>query len=396
MNLAHGLHLAYCTNVHPGENWAETLAALERWTLRVKEQIAPNSAYAIGLRLSDQASRELVDPARLLAFQRWLERHQCYVFTINGFPFGRFHDTRVKEEVYRPDWTDPLRLEYTNRLFDLLVELLPPGLEGSVSTLPGSFKEFIRAPEQEEVIRDNVWCCVEHIARTCERTGRQMHLGLEPEPLGMFENTQETVRFFDRLREEHPRDPRLEAHLGVNYDTCHLAVEYEEPEDALARFQQHGIRLSKIHLSNALKLRPTQAALGRLASFAEGVYLHQVIARRPDGSLARFKDLDVALAQASGASDGPDEEWRVHFHIPLHSAPPAEFQSTSDHILGLLQVLAKQPQLCTHLEMETYTWAVLPEPLKSRDVCQQIVSEYQWMLARLVECGLASAPGRQV
>ena len=126
MILNHGLHLAYCTNVHPGEDWAETFLALDRWTLEVKRQLGGGGPYGIGLRLSDLASRELIDPARLREFQRWLDRHDCYVFTINGFPFGQFHGQRVKERVYLPDWTTPERLAYTERLFDLLARLVPP------------------------------------------------------------------------------------------------------------------------------------------------------------------------------------------------------------------------------------------------------------------------------
>ena len=258
MRLNNGLHLAYCTNVHPGESWAETLDSLKRWTLPVKAQVCPNGPYAIGLRLSDRASRDLSEPRTLLAFQRWLDRHNCYVFTINGFPFGRFHGARVKESVYRPDWTDPKRLEYTQRLFQLLALLLPAQVEGSVSTMPGSFKEFIRTPEQAQLVRSNVWHCVEHVAKTCADTGCRLHLGLEPEPLGLLETSAETIRFFEELRAEHPGDSRLEEHLGVNYDTCHFAVEFEEPQPALESFRRHRIRLSKIHLSNALSLRPTR------------------------------------------------------------------------------------------------------------------------------------------
>lgn len=389
MILKHGLHLAYCTNVHPGEDWAATFDALNRYTLRVKERVQPTGQYAIGLRLSDRAARELADPKTLLAFQRWLDQHECYVFTINGFPFGQFHGTRVKEQVYRPDWTDPLRLDYTNRLFDLLGQLLPPGVEGSVSTLPGSFKEFIQSPEQERAIRDNVWRCVEHIARTSERTGRRLHLGLEPEPLGWFENTEETVTFFDRMRDEHPGDSRLNEHLGVNYDTCHFAVEFEEPAAAIARLQQHDIRLSKIHLSNALKLVPTPAARQQLAAFAEDVYLHQVIIRHGDGSLTRFRDLAPALASPQAGSPALGDEWRVHFHIPLHCELTGEFGTTSAHVRGVIKLLQVQPQLCAHLEMETYTWAVLPENLRTRDVTDQLVAEYDWTRLRLAEHGLA-------
>ena len=154
MLLKHGLHLAYCTNVHRGETWAETFAALEQHTLRVKARVQPKGRYAIGLRLSDLASRELSDPQTLLKFQRWLDQHDCYVFTINGFPFGQFHGTRVKENVHRPDWTDARRVEYTKRLFDLLAQLVPAGMEGSVSTSPGSYKDFITSPEQERAMRE--------------------------------------------------------------------------------------------------------------------------------------------------------------------------------------------------------------------------------------------------
>ena len=388
MILKHGLHLAYCTNVHRGETWAETFDSLTTHTLRVKERVAPRARYAIGLRLSDVAARELVDPNTLLAFQRWLDEHDCYVFTINGFPFGQFHGTRVKENVYLPDRTDPRRLDYTTRLFDLLAQLIPSGVEGSVSTLPGSFKDFIASPEQERAIRDNVWRCVEHIAKLSARTGRDFHLGLEPEPFGYFENTSETVGFFNQLRDEHPNDPRLNTHLGVNYDTCHFAIEFEEAAGALNHFQQHDIRISKIHLSNALKLRPTPAALRRLAAFADEVYLHQVIVRHTDGSLTKFRDLAPALNSSLATTPSECEEWRVHFHVPLQMQPTAEIDTTADHVIGLLKCLKAQPQLCSHLEMETYTWAVLPEPLRSLDVVDQLVAEYDWTLRQLAAHGL--------
>ena len=388
MILKHGLHLAYCTNVHRGETWAETFDALATHTLRVKERVAPKNSYAIGLRLSDVASRELSDPQILLAFQRWLDQHDCYVFTINGFPFGQFHGTRVKENVYLPDWTDARRLDYTTRLFDLLAQLVPPGVEGSVSTLPGSFKDFITSPEQERAIRDNIWRCVEHISKLGARTGRNFHLGLEPEPFGYFENSAETVKFFAQLRAEHPNDPRLNKHLGVNYDTCHFAIEFEEAAAALKQFQQHDIRISKIHLSNALKLRPTPAALRRLAAFADEVYLHQVIVRRADDSLTKFPDLAPALNSSLASTPAVGEEWRVHFHVPLQMSPTTELDTTADHVIGVLKYLQTQPHLCSHLEMETYTWAVLPEPLRSLDVVDQLVAEYDWTMRQLAAHGL--------
>ncbi len=386
MKLNHGLHLAYSTNVHRGEDWAETFAALQKHTLAVKRRVSPGRPFGIGLRLSNLASEELSNLARLREFQHWLARNDCYVFTINGFPFGKFHGARVKENVYRPDWTSPKRVAYTNRLFDLLAQLLPEGVEGSVSTLPGSFKQFITRPDQEKRIRDNVWECVEHIAAVSRETGRALHLGLEPEPLGWFENTAETIAFFEKMRAEHRKDPRLDQHLGVNYDACHFAVEFEEPAQAIGALRKHGIKLSKLHLSSALKTHPTPAARRELEAFADDIYLHQVVSVSPAGRRI-YPDLGPALA-AVGETDAA-AEWRVHFHIPLHSPATDWYETTADHVTGMLDLLQADPALCPHLEMETYTWEVLPPALRSRSVEDQLAAEYAWTLQKLVERGIA-------
>jgi sugar phosphate isomerase/epimerase len=296
MKLNHGLHLSYCTNIHRGETWAETFAALKQNTLKVRERVCPDQPYGIGLRLSNQAAVELNDRATLLEFQRWLASNHCYVFTINGFPYGQFHGTRIKEQVYAPDWTTAERLAYTNLLFDLLAQLVPSNVEGSVSTLPGGFKLLVTTSEEQRKIRDNLWRCVEHVARVSSQTGRRLHLGLEPEPMCLLETTGELVHLFDRLRAEHKNDPRLKEHLGINYDTCHLAVEFEEPEIAVRFLQQHGVRISKFHLSSALKLCPTIEALEALKAFQDEIYLHQVVVRQADGNRSIYLDLDDALA----------------------------------------------------------------------------------------------------
>jgi hypothetical protein len=389
MKLNAGLHLAYCTNVHRGETWAETFESLNNYALRVRERVCPKQPYAIGLRLSNRAAHELADRGTLLEFQRWLAKNQCYVFTINGFPFGRFHGAKIKDFVYTPDWTSPDRLAYTNLLFDLLSQMAPPGQEVSVSTLPCSFKGFSLHGEDLKKIRDNLWRCVEHIALLSKQTGRKMHLGLEPEPLCLLESSGETIQLFDRLRAEHPRDPRLAEHLGVNYDTCHFAVEFEEPQNALGCLIHHGIKISKLHLSSALKVRPTAEAREALKAFAEDVYLHQVVVCRADGQRFIYRDLGDALACEPHGGDEDSAEWRIHFHIPLHSPPTPLFDNTSDHLLGVLDILAANPGMCSHMEMETYTWEVLPVELKNRDVVDQLTGEYEWTLARLKERGLA-------
>ena len=392
MKLSNNGHLAYCTNVHRGQTWDETLASLKNYTLAVRDRVSPDHPYAIGLRLSEQAARELRDAARLNAFREWLDRENCYVFTINGFPYGQFHGARVKEQVYAPDWTTDARVDFTNLLFDLLAQLLPEGLEGSVSTVPCSFKEFIQSKDQEKALRGQLWRCVEHVSKVSAASGKMLHLGLEPEPLCYLETSEETMRFFERMREEHPGDERLGAHLGVNYDTCHLAVEFEEPQDVVRRFRDHGIKISKIHLSSALKVRPNAEVRRALEAFADDIYFHQVIERQSRNALVRYRDLDVALADVRVEEGSEPPEWRIHFHIPLHSEPSKLFDNTSDHIRGLLDLLRHDPDLCSHLEMETYTWEVMPEAMKNRSVVDQLVSEYQWTLDRLEERGINVVP----
>ncbi len=395
MRLQHGIHLGYCTNIHRGESWPETFDALRRLTDAVRRRVSPDGPYGIGLRLGAAAAATLAaDVAERAAFRRWLDETDSYIFTINGFPYGAFHGTRVKEQVFAPDWSTPERLTYTKQLFDLLVEIAPPGLEASVSTLPGSFKEFIlpeTAAEQRAAIRRHLRECAEHIEELAGRSGRDLHLGLEPEPLGLFETSTETAEFFADLLDgcgEEERG-RLLRRIGVNYDTCHLAVEFETPAEAIGRLRDAGLRISKIHLSSALRLHPSPEAVAKLEQFQEGVYLHQVVVGENGRILRRHRDLPDALSAYAEDPDAAGAEWRVHFHIPLHAEPEEGFGDTRDHLRGLLDLCAADPGLCRHFEFETYTWEVMPASLRARDVVDQLVSEYGWVLGEFGARGLA-------
>ena len=393
MRLCGNRHLAYCTNIHRGESWEQTFATLKNYTLRVRDRVADSQPYAIGLRLGAAAAEELERDENLEAFQEWLNEENCYVFTINGFPYGTFHGARVKEDVYLPDWTTPERLAYTQRLFRIISVLAPPAVGGSVSTVPGSYKAFIQSEEQEKAMRANLWRCVEYVEGLAAETGKALHLGLEPEPLCYLETSEETVRFFDELRADRPNDTRINDFLGVNYDTCHLAIEHEKPNEALGRFQAFGVKISKIHLSSALRVSPTAESLRSLRDFCDPVYFHQVIGRQHSGELLRIKDLDQALDQQSAADLGL-AEWLIHFHVPLHSQPSNLYGTTADHIQGLLDSLSNSPdELCSHFEMETYTWEVLPSAIKNRDVVDQLVEEYRWTLAEFGKRGIGLEQG---
>ncbi len=382
MHLDHNHHLSYCTNIHPAETWVETLGALQEHTLKVRDKVSSdNQPYAIGLRLSAGAARELMEGDNLPSFKAWLSENRSYVFTINGFPYGSFHGTRVKENVYRPDWSSPDRLLYTNQLFDIISQLTPEGVEGSVSTLPGSFKSF---GADESAIFKHLESCARHIDLLAEQTGRDLHLGLEPEPLGHFENTRDTVDFFDRFLDSSDDPDLLLRRIGINYDTCHFAVEFDDCHTALDTFRRAGLRISKVHLSNALAFDlDTPSALEAIAQYHEPTYLHQLITSG-NGTHLYFTDLPEALTEIRNpafVSHG-QQEARVHFHIPLYAEPEPPLRSTKDHVADLLDYRRSHPEFCSHFEIETYTWGVLPGDLQ-KPIVRQIAEEYRWVLSQL-------------
>jgi len=381
--------LGYCTNIHPAETWAETLAALEQHVLTVRDKLlesgdqSPGEPYPIGLRLSALAASELLEDGNLQIFQEWLDSNHCYVFTINGFPYGAFHGTRVKEKVFLPDWGSQERVEYTQNLFRIIAQIAPKSGGGSISTLPGSHKTF---NADEAPIRQNLIEMAYFIEDLSQKHQIDLHLGLEPEPLGHFENTEETLRFFERLHADAKSPTIISNRIGLNYDCCHFAIEFDPAEQALDTISnQAGIRLSKIHLSNALSLDPRNAeAIDAIRRFDEPTYFHQVILRLANGSLQRFADLPLFLSAVdTGALLLEDtREARVHFHIPLDATPVAPLGATASQVEETLMWCKRNPTACKHFEIETYTWGVLPGNLQ-RPVEDQIAAEYRWVFEKL-------------
>ncbi len=390
MQLSSGHSLAYCTNVHRGEGWSESFSNLKTNTLKVRQQVSLHKPYAVGLRLGNSAARELASEKNLNIFREWLEKENCHVSGINGFPYGAFHGQSVKESVFLPDWTDPSRLEYTQKLFEILAALNPPNQQGTVSTLPGTFKKFNRSISQIDELQKNILACAEYLLRLRDRTGVTLKLALEPEPLGYLENTQQTIDFFDQLRRRETTLGLVDNFLGVCYDTCHFALQYEDAAQSIEKLNSNGAPILKYHLSSALRLQPTDEALSRLASMQEPTYLHQCIGKASNGDLIYFKDIPDALADTNALKKF--NELRVHFHLPLHSMPiEKDFSNTTDFLKRVLGVIMRHPGRDKELEIETYTWEVLPQSLRSMDVTEQVVEEYRWVLNELSQYGVRPA-----
>ena len=394
------VHLSYCTNIHPGESWPEVRANLERYLVPVRERVAPGRPFGVGLRLSAESARTLATPEALDELRAFLSAHDLYVFTINGFPYGPFHGRPVKEQVYLPDWLDPERLAYTDQLADILAALLPEGVEGTISTVPGAFAPRVHGEADRARMAQALLDHVAHLVRLRVTTGRRVALALEPEPCCFLETIAQAVDFFERYLfsaaavewvssstglTRVAAATAIREHLGVCLDACHMAVEFEEPAKVLEALRAAEIRVPKVQVTAGLRvvLRDgDDATLDALGAFADDVYLHQVVERRADGRLIRHLDLPQALAAARAAKGQGTREWRVHFHVPVFRERYGAFEGTQEYVAELLR-LVREGDVSEHFEVETYTWDVLPEEFRREGIVGGIVREVEWAGAAL-------------
>ncbi|MDT0608502.1 metabolite traffic protein EboE [Croceitalea rosinachiae] len=391
-------HLTYCTNIHPGEDWETTFESLKKYIPGVKKEVAGSKKLGIGLRLSNKASEELGLESVLYDFKDWLQANDVYVFTMNGFPYGNFHGERVKDKVHQPDWTTHERLEYTSRLFKQLNYLLPTGISGGISTSPVSYKHWFNSESElikaKEIGAENMLTVAMQLFQIEEKTGNYLHLDIEPEPDGIIENSEEVLDFFNnhlipkgikKFKKEYGFSDEkatilIKRYLTVCYDVCHFALAYEEPQDSFAKFRTNGIRIGKIQISAALKIlfcdSEQREIWESLEKFNEPTYLHQVT-ELIDGKVVTYQDLPLVLDNRKSAN-----ELRAHFHVPIFLEKFSNLYSTQDQILKVISYLL-QNNICEHLEIETYTWDVLPKELK-RPLSESIIREIKWLKNQLI------------
>ena len=395
-------HLTYCTNIHAGKNWSEDFEALKLNFPVIKNTISPDEEMGLGLRLSNEASLDLENEGSLAVFKAWLEENKAYVFTMNGFPYGEFHHTVVKEDVHTPDWTTSSRRDYTIRLFKILKELLPAGMDGGISTSPLSYRHWFKTNNDLEAAVNaatfHIIDVVKELIHIYNTTGVVMHLDIEPEPDGILETGREFIDWYEgtlyRLAipviessfkvSAEKATSLLQQHLCLCYDVCHFAIGYEDHEAVVEELNRKHLKVGKIQISAALKAEMQRSAedkvsLGRsFETFNEPTSLHQVVARKNDSSVIRYRDLPEALADFNNKDV---LEWRAHFHVPISVKEIGLLESTQDDIVEVL-ALQKEAPFTNHLEVETYTWEVLPEQLKL-PITQSISNELAWVADQL-------------
>jgi sugar phosphate isomerase/epimerase len=357
--------LSYCTNVHPGRTVREVENGLDRYAVPVMR--ASGRPLAAGLWLARSVVTELLQsPATLQQFTEGLGRRGLSCHTLNAFPFGDFHSERVKENVYLPDWSTPQRLTYTIDCAEVLARLLGTGVDdGSISTMPLGFRGFEHSPEFLQRCAGGLIECARRLADLRHRTGKQIRIAVEPEPFCVVETTSQTVDFFKLLWREAERAGAIDAvrtHIGLCFDVCHQAVEFEEVGESIRQLDREGVRINKLHVSCALQLDdPRNNAKGRAAlkRYVEPRYLHQTIASLPDERYARAVDLTEQLIDSPGDDFLSAESWRVHFHVPVDADRIGPLRTTRPALRDALVAVARL-SYAPHIEVETYTWGVLP------------------------------------
>src|SRR5688572_3649939 len=314
----------YCTNVHAGATLEATKENLERHALAVKGRYSPDRLMGVGLWLSAKAAEELVLTYGEAAFGEWLSERGLVPYTLNGFPYGDFHQEVVKHRVYEPTWWQPERLHYTMQLVKILDAILPLGQEGSISTLPIAWGTPCPDRGQLEQAAVQLRQAAQWMHQLEEESGRLIYVCLEPEPGCYFTFADDAVHFFQWQLFGHEDEEIVRRHIRICHDICHAAVMFEDQEEVLAKYAAAGMLVGKVQVSAALLMdldlfeppadRERAAAVKQLAQFAEDRYLHQTVVHRGKDDVF-YDDLRPAL---DAEANDPRGQWRVHFHMPIY------------------------------------------------------------------------------
>ncbi|MGH6656950.1 MAG: metabolite traffic protein EboE [Actinocrinis sp.] len=397
-------HLTYSTLVHPGDTWEDMRHSLETYVPQVKARFSPDAPFGVSLRLSGASATRLAgDEAERARLKKFLADGDLYVYTVNAFPHGPFKGRRVMEDVYKPDWTTEERTAYTIDVADILADIAADGVEPTIQTVPLAFRPKVADEAYVDRFTRNVLRVCAHLVRLERRTGRRVKLAIEPEPFCYLETIAETVAYFTQrlysvagasilselagipLSEAHGA---LRRHLGVVFDICHQAVEFDDIPASLELLAEAGVPIFKLQEAAALWVPSvTDEVVAELERFTDTIYLSQTSERR-DGVVTRHLNLADAIADWKRAPGG-EREWRTHFHVPVFLDDLGPFRTTRFAIEQALAAHAALPQ-STHLEIETYTWDVLPAHLKSGDVVDYVVRELEFVRDTLLKAAPAS------
>jgi hypothetical protein len=398
MDLGNGLgHLTYSTLVHPGDNWDEIWNSLTTYVPKVKERFSPDQRFGVSLRLAAESAQTLVSSrTERDKLKKFLDDNDMYLYTVNAFPYGPFKGRIVKEQVYEPDWRTDERTQYTINVAEVLADVAPEGSAPSIQSPPLGFKPRVTGPDVVDAFTEHILRVAAHLIELKERTNRTVGLALEPEPYCFLETTDETVAYFTNhlysgksaarlaklaripISEAHAA---LRRHVGTVFDICHQAVEYEDISVSLQKLVDAGIPVFKLQEAAAIQVpQVNEKAIDVLHRYAQTIYLTQTKERK-EGKDKMFLNLEDAF-EAWKSNPGP-REWRTHIHVPVFLDDLGAFRTTRFAIEDALKFHKANP-VSRQLEIETYTWDVLPDSLKTGNIVDYVCKELEWVKGQLL------------
>ena len=384
-------NLGYCTNVHAGEDFDRYLASLEEYAVDVRSKMPGDKPLAIGLWLSARTASQILIENRLAELRAFLESNDLRAFTMNGFPYGNFHADTVKYQVYQPDWSQPQRLDYTVNLIRILAKLMPEESQAGISTLPLGWPrdDFDHKKAAENLI------LIAELLRVHElRTGKLIHLDIEPEPGCILSSSDDVVSFFKNYLLPGRVENEILRYIRVCHDICHASLVFEDQEDAITNYFANGIRIGKVHISSAIEAEisaeNSHAVMDQLKAFQEDRYLHQTHIKQADRIVA-YDDLPHAI---TGIGSGCEGTLRCHFHVPVFIEKFGHLKTTRREIIDCLDNIYEMSD-CRDFEVETYAWTVLPDELKTDDLARGIARELLWTRERLEKLAASEQPANE-
>jgi len=394
--------LGYCTNVHAGTDVESILANLRKCAAPVRQRLGIDR-LGVGLWFSQTAAKELLQGDRLEYFRDHLEQLGLVPYTINGFPQEDFHQKVVKHRVYQPAWWERSRLDYTRDLVRILDRLLPKGIAGSISTLPIGWGAAVigQADGDNKCAQaaSHLLQLAQELDELHQNTGRMIRIALEPEPGCVFTDNASLRAFYDRYwtppAVSMEQATKARQHLTICHDICHSAVMFEDQHQEVLKSSELGIHVGKVQVSSAIRvpwqrLNPSEQhqALLQLAQFAEDRYLHQTLVVDSQGNRRLVEDLPLVLDRFldresnAGLDAVSDQEWRIHFHVPIYVSDWGYIESTQSQITDWFELTKTRPDLFHEdlaYEVETYAWGVLPADLKTSTLDEGIAKEILWL-----------------
>ncbi|MEM7233094.1 MAG: metabolite traffic protein EboE [Planctomycetota bacterium] len=365
--------LGYSTNVHRGETLAQVYRFLKDYTIPIRERVFGGDSCGLELRLGIGSAKELGTAKARREFKSYLDDGGLELFSVNAFPLLDFHAKRVKEKVYKPSWAEADRGRWTSRIAKIVAELVPEGVEASISTLGGMYRREAHDHKSHQKFARVALNCLETFVELGQN-GRPMVLAFEPEPETSFETSRDVIEFFDthllpmalerwrHMGSKSKIEDLLRQHFSVNVDTCHFSVLFEDQIDNLSALEKAGIRLGKLHVTNAVALENPYRSPGGyedLRRMHEPRYFHQFCGTDKNGEVAwRGLDLDL-LPKTLDRKKHPDvAELRSHFHVPVYLKRYNRLKTTLDDTERALRYVVRRKQT-EHLVLETYTWPIL-------------------------------------